>query len=182
MGFLRSKRSDSEPYLKKKRCAQCNFEKPRKAFRTKTSLTRTLRSICNICDNLRLNANRKRSRASGLDRARWILTDSKHSDKRNGRTCDLTKEIIEALIVTGCAYCGDTNTMIGLDRKDNSKGHTVDNVTPACTRCNMIRRDMPLDAWLLLVPMIRLARAQGLFRDWVGGRQRTCPRRKRNLG
>ena len=35
-------------------------------------------------------------------------------------------------------YCGDTED-IGLDRIDNTKGHTKDNVVPCCYICNTTR-------------------------------------------
>ncbi len=37
-------------------------------------------------------------------------------------------------------YCGDTNR-IGLDRIDNSKGHTKDNTVPCCYECNCARNN-----------------------------------------
>jgi hypothetical protein len=36
-----------------------------------------------------------------------------------------------------CDYCGGHTT--GLDRKDNTKGYTLSNVTPACRRCNSMK-------------------------------------------
>ena len=36
--------------------------------------------------------------------------------------------------------CGDTNR-IGLDRIDNSKGHTKDNTVPCCYECNCARNN-----------------------------------------
>jgi hypothetical protein len=36
-----------------------------------------------------------------------------------------------------CDYCNGKTT--GLDRKDNTKGYTMDNVTPACRRCNTMK-------------------------------------------
>jgi hypothetical protein len=42
----------------------------------------------------------------------------------------------------GCSYCGGpTGGGIGLDRLDNKKGYEVDNVTPCCPDCNMLRRN-----------------------------------------
>lgn len=40
-----------------------------------------------------------------------------------------------------CVYCGTTTELIGADRIDNSKGHTMDNVVPSCGLCNMTRAD-----------------------------------------
>jgi hypothetical protein len=39
-----------------------------------------------------------------------------------------------------CSYCGTPNNL-GLDRLDNKKGHVIDNVVPACLRCNTVRQD-----------------------------------------
>ena len=39
-----------------------------------------------------------------------------------------------------CVYCGDTSR-IGLDRIDNSKGHTKDNTVPCCYECNCARNN-----------------------------------------
>ena len=38
-----------------------------------------------------------------------------------------------------CTYCGDNNTPIGVDRINNNKGHTKDNVVPSCHLCNITR-------------------------------------------
>jgi hypothetical protein len=39
-----------------------------------------------------------------------------------------------------CIYCDSTKTL-GLDRMDNSKGHTKDNTNICCHICNMTRGD-----------------------------------------
>lgn len=67
-----------------------------------------------------------------------------------------------------CFYCGETLLRMSLDRVDNSKGHTMDNVIPACVRCNYIRKDMPYDAWIVVAVGMRQAREQGLFGGWGG--------------
>lgn len=53
-----------------------------------------------------------------------------------------------------------------LDRIDNSKGHTKDNVRAACIRCNYMRGSMPFEAWEFLVPTIKEAVKRGLFGKW----------------
>ena len=113
----------------------------------------------------------KRMRAEGVDVARFILREARRSDKLRGRVCDLTKAQIESLIAPGCGYCGETRLRMTLDRVDNSKGHTSDNVVPACIRCNYARRDMPYEAWLCLAEGMRRARELGLFKGWTGRTQ-----------
>lgn len=61
-------------------------------------------------------------------------------DKQRGLTNDLTKEFVLDLCKKPCIYCGDTKR-IGLDRKDNSIGHTKDNVVPCCYDCNCARNN-----------------------------------------
>ena len=107
-------------------------------------------------------------RATGVDVARFILREARRSDKLRGHVCQLTKREIETLIRQGCTYCGDTELRMTLDRIDNSKGHTADNVVPACIRCNYARRNMPYEAWLCLADGMRRARELGLFGEWTG--------------
>jgi len=61
-------------------------------------------------------------------------------DKRNGFRDTLTKEQYKYIISRPCLYCG-TNDRIGLDRIDNSLGHSSGNVLPACDWCNTARSD-----------------------------------------
>lgn len=55
-----------------------------------------------------------------------------------------------------------------LDRIDNDKGHTQDNVVPACIRCNYVRKNMPYEAWIVVAEGMRKAREAGLFEGWSG--------------
>lgn len=46
------------------------------------------------------------------------------------------------LIENGCHYCESNilkETGCGLDRIDNSKGYTLNNIVPCCGKCNQIR-------------------------------------------
>lgn len=51
--------------------------------------------------------------------------------------CDLDLYTLSILLAKDCVYCGGATT--GLDRKDNTKGYTVDNCVPACRRCNSLK-------------------------------------------
>lgn len=60
-----------------------------------------------------------------------------------------------------CYYCGIIPSRVykeftynGLDRIDNSKGHTDDNTVPCCTDCNYSKRDRSLDDFELWVDLI----------------------------
>lgn len=68
-----------------------------------------------------------------------MLSAYRSNDKKRNRVCDITKEYLRDIAENGkCVYCGDTHN-IGLDRIDNSKGHTLDNVVPCCYECNIAR-------------------------------------------
>lgn len=40
-----------------------------------------------------------------------------------------------------CHYCGGSNIVWNLDRKDNTQGYSFDNVVVCCKECNMMKRD-----------------------------------------
>ena len=113
-----------------------------------------------------LSEREKMMRRSDEYRAKIILRDSRNSDRKKNRENDLTEEFIQQEINNGCSYCGNTHKMT-IDRIDNSKGHTRNNVLPACLRCNLIRGCMPYKAWMTIVPNVKFAFEQGLFEDWM---------------
>ena len=94
--------------------------------------------------------------------------DTRNGDRKLGRVNDLTVAWIEDAIKDGCRYCGAVDLKMSLDRIDNTLGHIMVNVVPACIRCNYMRRDMPHAAWLELLPAIRRVREMGFFESWVG--------------
>lgn len=113
------------------------------------------------------SAKRREERKLGLNTARFILHDSRRSDRKKGFDNDLDHLFINELISAGCHYCGETGLKMTLDRVDNGQGHLKENVLPACIRCNYIRRDMPIKAWFVVAESIRKAREDGLFGKWT---------------
>ena len=75
-----------------------------------------------------------------LPARRWITARS--YAKHEGREWSISFEEYYQLLRQGCFYSGKSlsdETGIGLDRIDNSKGYTLDNVLPCCGECNSIR-------------------------------------------
>lgn len=143
------------------------------------------RRICSKCKNkndysstkldvkkyeIKKKKNRQQRRNPVL-RARFIVSDSKTYDRRFGFDNDLDCDFVKELILRGCAYCKsrDTEIQIGVDRIDNFKGHTRDNVNPCCSRCNFIRRDIPYQAWQKMIPIIETISREGLLDNWTYG-------------
>lgn len=63
--------------------------------------------------------------------------DYKATDKKKGLDHDLSLDYITKALDSPCIYCGYPTT--GLDRIDNSKGHTEKNCVPCCFECNTAR-------------------------------------------
>lgn len=70
----------------------------------------------------------------------------------------LSIEQLEQIITRPCTYCGEVGSLgfdfTGVDRTDNSKGYTSDNVVPCCKRCNQARNDMSVDEFLQWVEKV----------------------------
>lgn len=67
------------------------------------------------------------------------LNGYRNRDYKRRLDFDISREfLIDAIMNKECYYCG-TREKIGLDRVDNKKGHTENNVVPCCHRCNVTR-------------------------------------------
>jgi len=169
-----------------KRCNGCHKGKDESEFSYRVvNGKRYLRTQCRKCESrkrfvrpyskeatgraqARYSEKIRHLRLSNFDTARWILRDSRGSDKKNGRRNDLDAKFVESTIKNGCSYCGETAIRMTLDRIDNEKGHIRNNVVPACIRCNYARRNMPYKAWVVVARGMRKARKNGLFGNWTG--------------
>jgi hypothetical protein len=86
-----------------------------------------------------------RAQVKGRRSAKGRFGQGKHSAKRRGMVWELTLEQHAQLLSSGkCEYCkgalGPCGS--GLDRKDNSRGYTLDNCVPCCGDCNTIKADV----------------------------------------
>lgn len=88
----------------------------------------------------------------------------KSAQKRRGKEWAIPRELFAKLILMPCTYCGGPlpTSAAGLDRLDNSKGYTPENVTPCCAICNYARRDQfTVDEMLRHIgPAVRAIRAE----------------------
>ena len=89
--------------------------------------------------------------------------------KTRGYKFNLSKPEFRELTQQPCHYCGalpsnsynhpHTNgayTYSGLDRMDNDKGYTLDNVVPCCIVCNYIKLDASYDEFLAWIKQVYL--------------------------
>ena len=92
--------------------------------------------------------NREKQRASVINwekthplekRANYLIQAYNREDKKRGRgKGNLTSQwVIDNIFSQPCVHCGKTGwNIIGCNRIDNSKPHTMDNVEPCCKDCN----------------------------------------------
>lgn len=70
----------------------------------------------------------------------------KSQAKKRAHEFSLSVDDFEKIVSEPCHYCGDY--FVGIDRKDNSKGYTLENSLPCCKHCNIAKRDMRYDVFL----------------------------------
>jgi len=98
--------------------------------------------------------------------------------KRRGLSFGLTKEDFSFLTQMNCHYCGREPKQVvkkksqngayiytGIDRVDNTKGYTMDNVVPCCVTCNRMKRDMTVLEFLSHIREIVRYRGEDLHDD-----------------
>tara|TARA_Y100000310_G_scaffold68786_1_gene64109 strand:- start:169 stop:534 length:366 start_codon:yes stop_codon:yes gene_type:complete len=99
----------------------------------------------------RLN-NRKRMKFSN---ARWDATRRKKKWEWT-----ITKTEFYELVALPCFYCmNKIGKTTGLDRTDNTKGYTLENVVPCCRECNTIKNDqLSKDEMLVVIQLVLMMR------------------------
>ena len=157
------------------RCEHCRKSEAKTSKQRRES--KIASGICGLCSNplnpgeprcLKCKTRRNKSwnhsyQTDAKFRARVIL----HAAKRKKLPFDVDVEFIENLLNTQCFYCEESRlNFLGLDRIDNSLGYLKSNVVVCCTTCNLIRRDMPYDAWMILAQSMKAVRESGLLGDW----------------
>lgn len=86
-----------------------------------------------------------------------VMTIYRSNAARRGLEFHLSLEDVIAIIFSSCHYCGqapmtkcETSNVLkrrarnGIDRIDNTKGYTRDNVVPCCHRCNTMKMNMTI--------------------------------------
>ena len=110
-------------------------------------------------------AQEKHKLPKGVAACNRVLYSHKRAAKLRNIEQDLTDEQIIALHKKNCYYCGAPSSNVysmakrngsvngiyvynGIDRVDNTKGYTIDNVVPCCADCNYLKKGRPYDEFL----------------------------------
>lgn len=96
----------------------------------------------------------------------------KYSDARKGLPGEAVSwERAKPIMFAPCTYCAVSRSG-GLDRIDNTLGHTEGNVVACCATCNLVLLDMPVQLKHEFIPSLVSARQKGLFTTWQHPRMR----------
>lgn len=90
--------------------------------------------------------------------ARSYTSYSWNATQRN-YNFDLTHEEFTSIVKSNCHYCGiepsreasykgEDDLLNGVDRVDNDKGYSIDNVVPCCSICNQAKHAMKYDDFM----------------------------------
>lgn len=123
-------------HVNMKTCTKCKKTYPKDAFYKQSPGCRNkakdgLHSWCKKCF---LAAVLKYDRTP---EGRYV--EIKRDAKRRHKKFTLSVEDVKALSGRPCAYCGRGIKVLALDRVDNSKGYTKENVVQCCKWCNFTK-------------------------------------------
>jgi len=113
-------------------CRECGEQKTPNDFYKDNQSPRGHVSRCKKCYSSRVKTV---IRLTPNHRERSIRADAR---KRN-LPYSLTRDQFVSFWKQPCSYCGDPIETIGLDRVDNSKGYSFDNVVSCCKVCNSMK-------------------------------------------
>jgi hypothetical protein len=97
---------------------------------------------------------------------RQAFNNMRQNAHKRGIPWALPDDILEHLCAQNCRYCNAPPANAGLlkfkkqyvysgiDRTDNTKGYTVDNVVPCCSVCNMAKSDLTMSDFITWVERI----------------------------
>ncbi len=72
----------------------------------------------------------------------------KRGAERRGYVFELTLKDFIDLWNKPCSYCNASIKGIGIDRKDNHIGYTIDNILSCCTTCNFMKGKLTNDEFI----------------------------------
>lgn len=145
-----------------KKCSRCGDTKDIEQFYKHKPAKDGRQSACKSCilesqrvyreTNPESKRERDRKYRAGLPKHVKSHRDYKARANRKGVDFELQEFDFQVCQMSPCEYCGDQAK--GFDRLDSSKGYVYENVTPCCTDCNMMKKDMTYEQFISRVRKI----------------------------
>lgn len=133
-------------------CSKCKYKHYRNQEGARERINQRVRNRYDPKKNANYHQNWKKNKPdkyqARIERCRVSIAgrfqSGKCKAKRFGQEWSISKEQLFEIIKDPCHYChGPLNkTGSGLDRVDNSRGYSMDNVLPCCKNCNRIKGDI----------------------------------------
>jgi hypothetical protein len=79
----------------------------------------------------------------------------KNRAKKRNFEFEITFEDFNRITSTACHYCKDSEAQIGIDRKNNKKGYTLNNSLPCCWSCNKMKGSKTYEEMINFIVRIR---------------------------
>jgi len=129
---------------------------------------------------IRLKLVDSRTLPKGVAAFNGTFKNMKNSAKARKLTWELTGKQAKKLMDSPCYYCGTSFSNLrksrynngdykynGMDRKDNNKGYTLDNVVPCCTLCNRAKANRSYNEFIEWIKgLINYSKKKGLSFDF----------------
>jgi hypothetical protein len=158
-------------------CIKCNIVKTVTHFGRQSRDANRIRNVCHSCvyksrkDSGYLIKNKHRINKQTENWKHKNPTGSRFramrgSDKKRGHFGTMTREEYNTITSKPCYYCG-TRLDIGVDRKDNTIGHTYSNALPCCHKCNYLLSDLPMEAKEILKISLTKIKQLKIIEKWV---------------
>jgi len=147
-----------------KNCSHCRKEKPLYDFHKDKSSRDGFSHRCKDCSirqqkQENIQESRKRSYKKNILEYRrrtkeWEQTirgkfhKYKQGAKIRNMVFELTLEQFSTFWKKPCDYCGSDINTIGLDRVDNERGYTMNNIVSCCETCNWMKLDLDTNTFI----------------------------------
>lgn len=129
-------------------CSVCKIEKLLTDFYFHKNNKDGLYTYCKACVLIKNNKHKRENRKKNPEETRIKDKENnqsihgkyqtyKNSAKKRDIIFDLTKNDFKTFWQKPCHYCDASIKTIGIDRKDNSVGYTLDNCLSCCKICNL---------------------------------------------
>jgi len=104
----------------------------------------------------------------GLAAKRTVYNHYRVSSRYKDNSFELSFEQFLNLTQQDCHYCGEVLSNFesgngnggfkynGIDRKDNTKGYTIENCVSCCKKCNFIKKDMSYDEFINYIKKVAI--------------------------
>lgn len=140
----------------KKKCNECNEEKPLSEFHKHAASKDGLQTTCKSCrieKSLKYYFDNQKEISDKRKTPEWKYFSYQTSAKRRNYEFELSKEEFISLYTAPCHYCGE-QIANGVDRINNKIGYKFPNCVPCCEICNKMKLTLDYTSFMIHIKKI----------------------------